>query len=153
MTQPTDRILRHGSLADLTRRARRHARLLAQVRAALPDDLAAVTHVGAFEGPVLTLVVPGAAWSTRLRFEVDRLQAALGTLGDFVLLRRIDVRVAPEACAEPAGRTLRPHRATAPWVGASVASIAEGVDDARLRAALQSLARRLAGNGPGAGPH
>lgn len=62
-----------------------------QVRAVVPRNLAAHCQVADMRGGRLTIHVASAAWATRLRFELPRIETALRALADFQALDEIRV--------------------------------------------------------------
>jgi hypothetical protein len=129
----------NDALRHLSRVLAAHDALLRRVRAALPDEVAPHCVAAASDGNALRLLADSGAWATRLRYLGRDLlrQLRAGGLG----LSAVEVRVLPPARrpALPRHRTVRHSDDGA----ACLEGTAEGIDDPALRAALQSLGRRL----------
>ncbi len=83
-------------LTDLRQRLRARARVLDQVIAALPDELAAAVATAGMDQGGLTIGVVSGAWATRLRYLTDTLRQRVGAaLGVEISSVRIRV-VQPE---------------------------------------------------------
>jgi len=109
------------------------------VRHALPDEVAPHCVGATLDGRELRLLADSAGWATRLRYLARDLTRRLRA--DGLGVAAVEVRVLP-----PDARTERaPRRSVRPSGDAAtcVEQTAGGVEDPALRAALQSLGRRL----------
>lgn len=77
-----ERLIRHNALR-LT--------LTEQLQAVVSPSIAKHCRVGDLRGGRLTIHVAGAAWATRLRFELPKVRAALLALADFATVQ--DIRI------------------------------------------------------------
>ncbi len=111
--RPVSRLLsRDADLNHLQRMVERQQALLREVRALLPDPLAAHCLHARIRGSELVLHVDSPAWNSRLRFQAPALLRALRSRAP--ALRRVRVRVLPPAAATgtappPARGTRRRH--------------------------------------------
>lgn len=83
---PLERLLRTEEL---------RASYTAQLQALLPPALALHCAVAALKDGRLTVQVAGAAWATRLRMELPKLEPGLRALADFASVREIRIRASP----------------------------------------------------------
>ena len=98
----SDLLSRTGNkLTALKTRSEERARVVLQVRAALPARLAQAVATAGFDQGRLTISVSGAHWASRLRYFTDVLRKEVGaSLGVTVLAVRI--RVSPPSAPPPA---------------------------------------------------
>jgi hypothetical protein len=90
-------------LTSLKQRVEERSRVLDQVRAALPKEMAGTVAIAGFDQGVLTLGVVNAAWATRLRYLDDTWRQRTGkALG--VEIERVRIRV---VTAPPPGQAPR----------------------------------------------
>lgn len=71
-------ILAGTSVAGLARRAAATDKLARRVRSALPREVGAHVIGANLRGNRLVVIVDGAVWAARVRFELDALRIALG---------------------------------------------------------------------------
>ena len=83
-----------NALEALVRRNGLRQSWTAQLRAVVPSELAPHCQVADLTGKRLTIHVASAAWATRLRFEMPKVEAALRTLGDFAAVEEIRIQTA-----------------------------------------------------------
>ena len=132
-------ILGNDSLRQLGDALAARDALLQRVRHALPDEVAPHCVGATLDGQELRLLADSAGWATRLRYLARELTRRLRA--DGLGVAAVEVRVLP-----PDARTERaPRRSVRPSGDAAtcVEQTAGGVEDPALRAALQSLGRRL----------
>ena len=84
-----------NALEALVKRDGLRLSLTAQLRAVLPPALAPHCRVAEVRGGRLTIQVSSAAWATRLRFELPKIEPALRSLADFATVDDIRVLTAP----------------------------------------------------------
>lgn len=94
-------------------------------------------HVASWRDGVLLLVVTDGHWATRLRYQQKRLQRQLIELEVFANLRRILFKVQPPVI--PAKRGGHPTQLSGD-AAQSLRETAAGIDDPKLKAALERLA-------------
>ena len=80
-----------NALEALVKRDSLRGSWTAQLRAVLPTVLAPHCRVADLKGGRLTIQVSSAAWATRLRFELPKVEPALRSLADFAAVE--DIRV------------------------------------------------------------
>lgn len=119
-----------------------HTQQLIQLQELLDSQLqpAARGHcyVASWREGCLLLIVTDSQWATRLRYQQRRLQRQLLALEAFRGLTKILFKVQPPIQAGPSySRTTR----LSPAAAESIQTAAEGIDDPKLRAALERLAR------------
>jgi hypothetical protein len=91
-------------LTSLRDRLHERSRVLHEVMAALPEELAATVATAGIDQGELTVGAVSAAWATRLRYMTDRLRQRVGAaLGVEISSIRIKVTTAPKIA--PAGKT------------------------------------------------
>ena len=83
-----------NALEALVRRNALRQSWTAQLRAVVPSELAPHCQVADMTGKHLTIHVASAAWATRLRFEMPKVEAALRALGDFAAVEEIRIQTA-----------------------------------------------------------
>lgn len=118
------------------------AQQLAQLQRLLDSQLQPAArghcHVASWREGCLLLIVTDSQWATRLRYQQRRLQRQLLTLEAFRGLTRILFKVQPPMqTGLSSSRTIK----LSPAAAESIQTAAEGIDDPRLRAALERLAR------------
>lgn len=129
-----------GSLSPLLTASRRHAAVLAEVRARLPAELAAAVHSAVVDAGRLRLGVTSSVWAARVRYLAPRLSRDLADLAAGPVAS-VEVYVA----TAPDDRPRAAAQAPAPLSAASrqhLESVAAASDDPRLAAALRALSRR-----------
>lgn len=84
-----------NALEALVRRDALRQSWTAQLRAVLPSALAPHCRVADVRGTRLVIHVSSAAWATRLRFELPKVEPALRALADFATVDDIRVLTAP----------------------------------------------------------
>lgn len=95
-------------------------------------------HVASWREGCLLLIVTDSQWATRLRYQQRRLQRQLQTLDIFKGLTKILFKVQPPIqTRRSSSRMIK----LSPAAAESIQTAAEGIDDPRLRAALERLAR------------
>jgi hypothetical protein len=92
-------------LTSLKRRVHERSRILEQVIAALPDELAATVASAGIDRGVLTVGAVSAAWATRLRYQTDILRRRVGAASGVDI-----VRVRIKVVTIPAGRRQSPGK-------------------------------------------
>lgn len=141
--RPPAALLRQARpLKALLNQAQRLSQLQRLVESQLQPAAREHCHVAAWREGVLLLVLTNGHWATRLRYQQKRLQRQLQVMDAFYGLQRISFKVQPPAFHErPAG----PGPALSGNAAQSLQSIAEGISDPKLRAALERLARHAPG--------
>jgi hypothetical protein len=133
---------RHPSSSALTRllgRAAQQDAWTSQLRALLPQEVAAECRVANVRDQLLTVHINSAAWATRLRFLIPALLPGLNRLADFSAVSEVRLAVVPIAdglVAPQRAQTVRPPDQ------ASLLELADGIDHADLRDAILRLAAR-----------
>ncbi len=84
-----------NALERLVRAEELRTAYTAQLQALLPPALASHCTVAAMEGDRMTIQAAGAAWATRLRMELPKLEPSLRALADFAAVREIRIRAGP----------------------------------------------------------
>jgi len=128
------------TLAHLTAQAQYQERLLARLRAELPEPLASHCIGAALKGSTLSLLVDSPVWNARLRFQSPQLLSQLR--GDFPGLANIQVTVARPAQTRPKPSRHRP-RMRSTQAASIVEQASSGISDPALSEALQRLAKVL----------
>lgn len=124
-------------LRALFGKAQRLDRLQQIVESQLQPAARPHCRVASWREGCLLLIITDGHWATRLRYQQRRLQRQLETHEAFAGLQRILFRVQPPQPTRPAPRQpTQISQASAEHIKAS----AEGIDDPRLRAALERLA-------------
>ena len=80
-----------NALESLVRRNAAREVWTDQLRAVVSPSIAPHCRVADMHGGRLTIHVAGAAWATRLRFELPHVKAVLRSLSDFAALEEIRV--------------------------------------------------------------
>ncbi|MGI9304011.1 MAG: DciA family protein [Gammaproteobacteria bacterium] len=128
----------------LTEQAHLCERLTLSVRSRLPSPLAEHCWVGTCDGETLRLLTDSSAWTVSLRYQQREILKQVNA--EFreelkIPLKKLRVIVTtPEVPPTEAAR--RPHRRPSPGNADSLVSVAHGVADENLRAALLRLAGR-----------
>lgn len=93
-----------NALEALVKRNALRQSLTAQLRAVVPSELAPHCQVADLTGTRLTIHVASAAWATRLRFHMPKVEAALRELGDFAAVEEVRIQTAtPRPPLKPDG--------------------------------------------------
>ncbi|MDU9410717.1 DciA family protein [Pseudomonas sp. zfem005] len=96
-------------------------------------------RVASWREGCLMLIISDGHWATRLRYQQRRLQRQLQALGEFATLTKIIFKVQPpQGSARAPGRTIE----LSAFAAESIQATAEGIEDPKLRAALERLAER-----------
>lgn len=96
-------------------------------------------RVASWREGCLMLIISDGHWATRLRYQQRRLQRQLQALGEFATLTKIIFKVQPpQGSARAPGRTIE----LSAFAVESIQATAEGIEDPKLRAALERLAER-----------
>ncbi|KPK59730.1 MAG: hypothetical protein AMJ59_09465 [Gammaproteobacteria bacterium SG8_31] len=85
-----------GGLAGLVKRAAATDRVARRVQSALPAEVSEHVVGANIREKQLVVIVDGAAWAARVRFEASLLKRALAETGD-LKIERVSVRVRPPA--------------------------------------------------------
>lgn len=132
-------VTRLSQLKQLTAQAERLATLDRLFGRELPPALRAHCRLAAVRDGCLLVHADSAAWATQLRYRAPEIIAALPDEPEFGGVRSLRVRT--QARGEPPVPVAK--RASLSRAAAdAISTQAEHIDDARLRAALQRLARR-----------
>ncbi len=83
-----------GGLAGLVKRAAATDRVARRVQSALPEEVSAHVIGANIRENRLVVIVDGAAWAARVRFEAARLKQALAETEELTI-ERVSVRVRP----------------------------------------------------------
>ena len=128
----------HKPLQALFSAAKRLDRLQALVEAQLEPAAREHCQVASWHDGCLLLLTSNGHWATRLHYQQRRLQRLLQAMPEFAGLQKVQVKVRPPntQVAYQASRTELSEAAAE-----SLCSAAAGIDDPRLRAALERLAR------------
>lgn len=105
----------------------------------LPDSHRAHCRVANVRNHTLVLLADSPAWAARLRFHAPTILRKL-ELDHKLSLRRVQIRVDPEAVRAPRRRVRRTGLST--HSGHLLRQAAQAVEDPQLKAALERLARR-----------
>jgi hypothetical protein len=117
----------------------RNAKLLLDVRRALPPPLDERCLHAALDAGVLTLVTDSPVWSSRLRFFAPELQRGLARhYGPIATCR---IRVQPRTVKPPSGPGANPRHKLSPRTAQHLMEAAAGIEDTELAAALRRLAK------------
>ena len=118
-----------------------HAQRLGHLQRLLDSQLQPAArehcHVASWREGSLLLIVTDGHWATRLRYQQKRLQRQLQLFDEFASLTRILFKVQPPTIPRPAPKRIR-HLSTA--AAESLQATADGIQDPKLRAALERLA-------------
>ena len=135
---PNALLREHKPLRALFSAAQRLGRLQALVEAQLEPPAREHCQVASWSESRLLLVTSNGHWATRLHYQQRRLQRLLQVLPEFAGLEKIQIKVRP-----PSGQVAyEANRVELSEAAAdSLCSAAEGIDDPKLRAALERLAR------------
>ena len=137
--QPPSALLRQARpLRLLLNQAERLAHLQRLLESQLQPAARAHCHVASWRDGTLLLVVTDGHWATRLRYQQRRLLRQLQDHPAFAGLQRIVFKVQPPHTAMQ--RQLRSATLSAE-AAENIQATAEHIDDPRLRAALERLAR------------
>ncbi|MEQ8659863.1 MAG: DUF721 domain-containing protein [Gammaproteobacteria bacterium] len=132
-------VTRLSQLKQLTAQAERLATLNRLYGRDLPPQLRAHCRLAAVRDGCLLVHADSAAWATQLRYRAPELVASLPDEPEFAGVRTLRVQTrAPDYMPAPVVARARMSGAAA----AAMVAQAEHIGDARLRAALQRLARR-----------
>lgn len=135
---PNALLREHKPLQALFSAAQRLGRLQALVEAQLEPAAREHCQVASWHDGCLLLLTSNGHWATRLHYQQRRLQRLLQALPEFAGLQKIQVKVRPPS--QQVATTKRQIELS-PAAADSLNSAAEGIDDAKLRAALERLAR------------
>ncbi|HEK1686656.1 TPA: DUF721 domain-containing protein [Pseudomonas putida] len=136
--QPPAALLRQARpLRLLLNQAERLEHLQRLLESQLQPAARAHCHVASWRDGCLLLVVTDGHWATRLRYQQKRLLTTLRAMEAFANLQRIKFQVQP-----PVGAPARPTHITelSQQAAQSLRETAQGIDDEKLRAALERLA-------------
>ncbi|SEP87622.1 Protein of unknown function [Azotobacter beijerinckii] len=118
------------------------AQQLAQLQSLLESQLQPAArehcHVASWREGCLLLIITDGQWATRLRYQQRRLQRQLQALDAFTGLTRILFKVQPPM---PTGGLPSRTATLSPAAADSIQTAALGIDDPKLREALERLAR------------
>ena len=129
-------------LAGLIARSRQHRELLAQVRDALPSDLATHCTSATLNGSILHLQVDSPVWGARLRYHTPSLLSRLRARHPGLASIRVRPRVAtPARASRTSRRRFRLHRS--PQAAEHLERAARSISDEKLCHALRRLAKTL----------
>lgn len=145
MTKPRtlQLLLGIGPTARLLEHVRHLQSVNTQLHACLDIDAAVHAQVADLNAGRLLIHADSAAWATRLRYLAPQMLRCLQKSPLLTDLKRIDIRVSPQARPAPPATQHRPMLSTN---SAEVLdSTADNLSDSALRTALKRLARR--GNG------
>ena len=130
-------VARFTQLKQLTDRANRLGELNRTLLACIPTELAAHVRLATVRDGCLVVQADGSTWAGQLRFKAPQILEKLQSLAEFRDIRSVRVRNAA-TISPPA---VQP-RAVMSGAGANaLRRQAEETSDARLRAALERLAR------------
>jgi hypothetical protein len=129
---------RPSALARLLGQSALQEERTAELRALLPQELAAQCRVGNVRDHILTVHINNAAWATRLRFVVPDLLPRLRTLADFADVTEIRLRVV--AAAAVAKRPPADEPTVQPAARIPLVELARTIDSADLQGAILRLA-------------
>ncbi|WP_421682274.1 DUF721 domain-containing protein [Stutzerimonas urumqiensis] len=136
--QPATLLREARPLKALFGEAQRLDRLQRLVEAQLQAAAREHCRVASWREGILLLIVTDGHWATRLRYQQNRLLRQLRTCEEFATLAKIQFRVQPTSGTNRAPDRI-PRRSDA--AAQSLEEAAEGIDDPKLRQALQRLAR------------
>jgi hypothetical protein len=128
----------HKPLRALFGAAQRLGKLQALVEAQLEPAAREHCQVASWHDGCLLLLTSNGHWATRLHYQQRRLQRLLQVLPEFAGLQKIQIKVRPP---NQQVATATRHVELSPAAADSLTSAAEGIDDPKLRAALERLAR------------
>jgi len=142
-SRPIDKVFEQASdeLATLITRTRQLKRLTNILRRHLDEQLAKHCYIGNISTPVLTILVDGASWATKLRFATpDLLEKLRQENHIFSDINQIKVKI-----LTPINKTESTAIHTGPQMNLENArglrSLAESIEDPGLQQALNKLAR------------
>jgi hypothetical protein len=141
MTRPRSlqQLLGLGESARLIERIQYLKSLNGQLHICLDPETSSHAQVADLNAERLLVHVDSSAWATRLRYQLPQLLRCLHRHPSLAQLRRIEVRVAPQA--QPVSPP--PQAASLSAANAAIIdSTADGLSDPALRSALKRLARR-----------
>jgi len=128
----------HKPLRELFSAAQRLGKLQTLLAAQLEPAAREHCQVASWQNGCLLLLASNGHWATRLHYQQRRLQRLLQALPEFAGLQKIQIKVRPPSSqVSYAGRKAELSAGAAD----SLNSAAEGIQDPRLRAALERLAR------------
>lgn len=136
-------------LRALFGQAQRLAHLQRLLDACLQPAARAHCQIAAWRDGMLLLIVTDSHWATRLRYQERRLLRQLQAVAEFSNLQRILFKVRP-SLGDPPARAAQPVRSH--LAAESLQMTAAGIDDPRLRAALERLAAHVRPHTPGDPP-
>jgi len=128
-------------LKSLLSQAQRLAHLQRLLESQLQPAARGSCHVASWHEGRLLLIVTDSQWATRLRYQQRQLQRQLQSLDAFEGLSKILFKVKP---AIPTGNLPGRTPELSPAAASSIRSAAEGIDDPKLRRALERLAQNSA---------
>tara|TARA_R110000764_G_scaffold149003_3_gene236784 strand:+ start:57 stop:509 length:453 start_codon:yes stop_codon:yes gene_type:complete len=139
--RPVDLLRTNMTLKHLYAQAKNLERLQALVETQLEPAAREHCKVASCADGVLRMVVSSSQWATRLRYQQKRLIRQLQAYKEFATLTKIHCKVQPPLVKKaPPVRTMRRSQVAAEHLR----DTAEHVTDARLRSALEKLARHHA---------
>jgi len=124
-------------LRALFSEARRLDRLQQKVESQLQPAARKHCHVASWKDGHLLLIVTDGHWATRLRYQERRLLRQLQAMEEFTGLTRILLRVQPPA---PPRHQVGPAPELSSRAADNIQETARGINDPKLRAALERLA-------------
>ena len=134
---------RPSPLARLVRRSETGAAWTAQLRALLPQEVAAECQVANVRDQVLSVHINNAAWATRFRLLVPDLLPRLRQLADFAAVTDVRVKVQPDAQTSVRSQQHRdkfPASTANPPDGETLTDFAATLEYDQLRDAILRLA-------------
>ncbi len=139
-----DKLLNSGNheLASLITRARKLASYNVWLQSQLPAPLNELSAVADIQGDTLILSVENAIWATKMRFTGTSILAQMKTrFPELQQLQQLKIIVAPRL-PEDLNKSEKPASFHLSEKNALIIkSLAESIDDAPLRAALERLAK------------
>ena len=130
---------RNDMIARYLTAIERDARLLREIRSALPQPLDEHCLHASLDAGALTLLTDSPVWSSRLRFFVPDLERALAPRHGSIASCR--VRIQPPAVVPSPAPGAPPKHKLSAGTTRHLMEAASGIEDAQIAAALRRLAK------------
>jgi len=131
----------NDDLAILVTRTKQLSYLTQLLRQQLEPDLAVHCYIGRLDNDTLVILVDSAAWASKLRFHSQSLLPPLQAAHQsFAQIQQIRIKILSQSVTAPPPEFQRPTMNQENAQG--LKTLADGIEDADLQAALVRLAKR-----------
>lgn len=132
---------KQSGLRNIVQHAKYFVTLQKIVHQHLPEAAAEHCHLANYHQGRLVLIIDNAHWATRLRYQQNQLVSRLCQHVEFKNLQRIQLKIRPSSAFNDAIDKKKPRLEISAQAGQAINNCAETIEDPKLRAALERLAR------------